>query len=215
MPRDVASGRLSWFAAMRAAIEALLERVERIEARAPAQDGAPGPAGERGPQGERGEPGPPGERGPQGERGEPGAAGTDGRDGRDGASVLSASIDASGMLVLRLSGGVEHRVGLAVGPPGPRGEAGPPGERGEQGPPGERGADGAPGERGPQGARGEPGPAGPRGAAGRDGVNGRDGTAVSLGDVERRGLVARDLARAAVRVIEIDGEPVRVLVLEG
>ena len=64
----------------------------------------------------------------------------DGRDGRDGVGILSAEIDGGGMLVLRLSNGAEHRVGLVGGPPGLRGE------------------------------KGEPGAAGKRGAAGRDGV---------------------------------------------
>jgi hypothetical protein len=64
----------------------------------------------------------------------------DGRDGRDGVGILSAEIDGCGMLVLRLSNGAEHRVGLVGGPPGLRGE------------------------------KGEPGAPGKRGAAGRDGV---------------------------------------------
>lgn len=178
---------------------ALVERIAVLEAREP----VPGPAGRDGRDGI-------GMPGPQGDQGPPGRDGVDGRDGRDGAdgvSVIGAEVDASGMLVLRLSNGAEHRVGVVVGPPGARGEKGDPGERGEMGPPGETGARGERGEPGPKGERGHAGPSGP---AGRDGAD----AVPLLGEAMPAGLKARDMDRVAAVELQVGDRVVRLLALE-
>jgi hypothetical protein len=120
----------------------------RGEKGAPGDRGEPGPAGPPGPQGdkgEKGEPGdkgdagPPGLRGEKGDAGEPGARGEDGaagspgargEKGDNGASILSAIVNADGELILISSDGTKHAAGIVRGKDGTNGVDGGRGPRG-------------------------------------------------------------------------------------
>jgi integrin beta 3 len=146
-------------AAVRAATAPVLLRCESLEAQVKALESrapVPGPAGEKG---ERGEAGPKGHdgigaTGPAGRDGIDGkdasvdveeiarraAAlvprakdGADGKDGANGVGVAGAVIDKDGSLVLTLSDGSLHTLGMVVGRPGDRGEKGNDGANGRDG----------------------------------------------------------------------------------
>lgn len=101
----------------------LLEVFEHLSERIQAISKQQGPVGPRGSPGERGERGPIGPQGPEGKRGErglqgpsgpsgpKGADGKDGKDGKDGISVVNATVDFDGSLVISLSSGEEITAG--------------------------------------------------------------------------------------------------------
>ena len=120
--------------------------------------------------------GPEGPRGPMGPRGEPGLRGND---GGDGASVINASINLAGQLVLTLSSGNVINAGRVVGA---QGEEGAQGLQGPQGPPGLEGPRGPQGFQGPQGIQGEQGVPGELGQPGSDGADGASVVAASVAD---------------------------------
>jgi len=76
-------------------LEDLIKEVEKQE----------GPRGEKGDKGEPGRPGLDGKHGVDGAKGKDGLDGKDGADGKDGVSVVDATVDMDGHLVLTLSNG--------------------------------------------------------------------------------------------------------------
>lgn len=153
--------------------------------------------------------------------GRDGANGQDGRPGRDGIdgrAIVKVWIDDDGILRGVFSDGAETEFGHVVGDQGPQGNQGIIGPSGERGPiglggakgdKGERGLKGDQGERGLKGDQGERGILGPRGEAGRDGLQN-----IEIGGSEAAGLTTRNISTIALRELVIDGQHLRVLVLE-
>lgn len=100
-----------------------------------------------------------------------GAAGRDGVDGANGAGVDSAMISDAGVLILRLTSGVEIEAGTVRGADG---------ENGAEGPAGKDGADGLPGAPGQPGENGKDGAPGQDGDRGEDGRDGKDADPVAI-----------------------------------
>lgn len=138
--------------------ESLLAEIKAIEIHAPKGD--KGDKGDRGPQGIQGK------DGRDGRDGKNGSNGKDGVNGEQGVSIVNASIELDGTLVLELSNGNEIDLGEVVGP------AGINGAHGAQGP---IGLTGPAGDQGPQGPEGPPGLTGPTGATGPQGIQGIQG----------------------------------------
>ena len=142
-----------------------------------------------------------GATGPSGPSGKPGSHGDKGADGR---SIVAASPNADGHLIVRYSDGTSTDVGEVVGPAGKNGVSvtsmtisaiyhlivsysngtqadigalppGPVGPIGPIGPKGDTGPQGAAGPTGPDGPAGPSGPAGPTGPAGPEGADGKNG----------------------------------------
>jgi hypothetical protein len=109
--------------AVEARLDALEDRIEKLEQSGTGTPGPPGPQGPPGPPGPPGPAGPEGTPGPQGPPGPPGPAGPEGTPGPQGPP----------------------------GPPGPAGPEGTPGPQGPPGPPGSQGTPGPPGPQGPPG----------------------------------------------------------------
>ena len=107
--------------------------------------------------------------GPQGAAGPAGQNGTNGTNGVDGVGISTATIDASGHLILTLTNGNTIDAGSAKGD---KGDTGATGATGSQGPQGEQGIQGIQGETGATGATGPQGPQGPTGAIGPQGPAG-------------------------------------------
>ena len=192
-------------------IKELSEELERLKKIIPEKGntGDQGPEGLRGPQGLRGEQGPVGEgiqgpRGLKGEQGPSGLMGIEGQIGPEGPQGEKGEKGEPGIQGLQgLIGeqGIPGFVGEQgpVGPQGPQGEQGIPGLIGEQGLEGKQGPQGIPGpqgligEQGPQGLigdrglkgdRGEKGDTGPQGIQGIQGEAGKDGSNITLEDVQ-------------------------------
>ncbi|HEY4136489.1 MAG TPA: hypothetical protein VGO34_14890 [Alphaproteobacteria bacterium] len=121
-----------------ASVEAIVRRLESVEAREPArgekgETGAAGNDGLAGAQGERGGDGPQGVAGPQGEAGHAGAAGVAGEagpqgekglPGADGIGLAGAFIDRDGGLVLMMTNGQSKVLGPVIGKDGQAGKDG-------------------------------------------------------------------------------------------
>lgn len=165
--------------------------------------GLQGPVGPKGDKGDKGDTGAAGAAGAPGADGLPGASvadlryqdgtlslemsngatyeafieveGGSGTPGEDGVGVTSATVNASGHLIVTLSDGTSIDAGLVKGADGATGAVGPAGATGPKGDKGDTGATGATGPKGDKGDKGdtgETGPVGPQGPAGADGSSG-------------------------------------------
>lgn len=77
--------------------------------------GPPGPQGETGAQGPQGPAGDPGPQGPPGASGATGPRGFEGEKGDDGRGILSAEIDANGLITFTYSDGTSEDIGIFSG----------------------------------------------------------------------------------------------------
>ncbi len=116
-------------------VASLVTRIADLEARAPVP-GPVGATGEKGDPGERGANGLNGTNGSDGIHGKDGADGRhgkDGADGRHGIGITAALIDKDGQLVLTMTDGTVHKVGVVVGRTGDMGQKGADGTNGRDG----------------------------------------------------------------------------------
>lgn len=132
---------------------------------------------------------------------------TEGQKGEDGVGIDDIKITSSQELEISLTNGKTFNLGKIKGD---RGEIGP---QGIVGPIGKNGKDGL-SIKGSEGLRGEIGPMGLQGPMGMPGRDGKDANEIEMGGMFAAELNVGNLSKIKMRELMVDGNVVRVLVLE-